>query len=138
VNRDLLTEHEIVIRVRYQETDAQGRVHHANYPVYFESARVELLRASGISYRVLEEAGIFLVVAELECRYFIGACFDDLLTVKTQVVKSKGVRIENQYSIWRDEDLICEGRTVVASVDPLGKVKPLPTWLRLPKKQAKR
>lgn len=134
MNRDLLTEHEIVIRVRYQETDAQGRVHHATYPVYFESARVELLRASGISYRVLEEEGIFLVVAELECRYFMGACFDDLLAVKTQVVKSKGVRIENQYSIWRDDDLICEGRTVVASVDAEGKVKPLPKWLRLPKK----
>ncbi len=51
------TEHEIQIRVRYQETDAQGRVHHSNYVNYFEVGRVEMLRASGRTYRDLEAAG---------------------------------------------------------------------------------
>ena len=55
-------EHEIEIRVRYQETDGQGRVHHANYLTWFELGRVELLRAAGHSYRELEAAGLFLVV----------------------------------------------------------------------------
>ena len=53
----VLREHEIQIRVRYQETDAQGHVHHANYLNYFELGRVEMLRASGYSYREFEESG---------------------------------------------------------------------------------
>ena len=58
-------EHEIQVRVRYQETDAQGRVHHSNYMNYFEVARVEMLRQSGISYRELEESGVMLGVASI-------------------------------------------------------------------------
>ncbi|MFO0423299.1 MAG: acyl-CoA thioesterase, partial [Planctomycetia bacterium] len=42
-----LASHETEIRVRYQETDAQRRVHHANYLTYFEIGRTEMLRARG-------------------------------------------------------------------------------------------
>ena len=59
-------EHEIEIRVRYQETDGQGRVHHANFLNYFEVGRTELLRAAGHSYRQLEEEeGLMLVSANI-------------------------------------------------------------------------
>jgi len=84
-------EHEMQIRVRYQETDAQGRVHHSNYINYFEVARVEMLRQSGISYRELEESGVMLVVSSLNCNYIRGAAGDDLLTIKTTVKRAKGV-----------------------------------------------
>jgi len=47
----MLTEHQIEIRVRYNETDSMGFVHHANYFTYFELGRTELLRASGGNYR---------------------------------------------------------------------------------------
>ena len=51
-------EHRIDIRVRYQETDGQGRVHHANYFTYFEMGRVEMLRAAGYDYGVLEDLSL--------------------------------------------------------------------------------
>ena len=57
VKSSMFSEHEIQFRVRYQETDAQGRVHHANYFTYFEMGRVEQLRAAGYDYRRLEEEG---------------------------------------------------------------------------------
>lgn len=123
--------HEIKIRVRYQETDAQGRVHHANFINYFEVARVEMLRAGGISYRELEETGAMLVVAHLECDFLAPANYDDELTVRTTVVRAKGVRIEHFYEIFRDDDLLVTGRTIVASVDRTGKVVRLPDWLRM-------
>ncbi len=75
----MLRHHEIEIRVRYQETDGQGRVHHANYLTYFELGRTELLRAAGYDYRQLEAQGWMLVVSEMNCRYFQPASFDDLL-----------------------------------------------------------
>lgn len=124
-------EHEIEIRVRYQETDAQGRIHHANYLNYFEIGRVEMLRASGASYRKLEEAGIMLVVAAVSCNYYIGAKYDDLLRLKTTVVKARGVRIQHCYEIFLGDELVCDGETTVAAIDRCGKVVRLPKWLQM-------
>ncbi len=124
-----LREHEIEIRVRYQETDAQGRVHHATYINYFEIGRVEFLRAAGYSYRQLEADGIYLVVAEVSCNFFRGAMYDDLLQLKTSVTRAKGVRIRHEYELTLDGETVVTGHTVVASVSPDGKVKRLPPWL---------
>ncbi len=125
----MLRQHDIQIRVRYQETDGQGRVHHANYFTYFELARTEILRAAGMSYRQVEEAGYHLVVAEIGCEYFLPASFDDLLTLRTTVVRVKGARIEHQYEVFRDADLLARGHSVVACIDRSGKVRRLPDWL---------
>ncbi len=67
-------QHDLSIRVRYQETDAMGRVHHANYINYFELGRTELLRSAGFSYKHVEEEGFYLVVAEVGCRYLRRPC----------------------------------------------------------------
>jgi acyl-CoA thioester hydrolase len=61
----MLTEHEIQFRVRYKETDAMGFLHHANYAVFFEMGRTELLRAQGGNYREMEESGVFMVVVRI-------------------------------------------------------------------------
>lgn len=124
-------EFEMELRVRYQETDAQGRVHHSNYLNYFEVARTEMLRQSGRSYRDLESSGVMLVVTSAKCNYFRGALYDELLTINTRVTKAKGVRITHHYRISSGEELVAEGETVVAAIDPNGNVVRLPNWLRL-------
>jgi acyl-CoA thioester hydrolase len=121
--------HEIEIRVRYQETDGQGRVHHANYLTWFELGRVESLRAAGHSYRELEKAGIFLVIAEIQVRYYLPAFFDDVLRLITTKVRAKGARIEHRYQILRSNDLLAEGTTTVACIDSSGRPTRLPSWL---------
>lgn len=125
----MLTEHEIEIRVRYQETDGQGRVHHANYLTYFESGRIELMRAAGWSYRDLEASGIALVVSEAHLRYFRPAHYDDLLVLRTTTVRAKGARIEHRYQIDRDGEKLVEGRTVIACIGRSGQVHRLPDYL---------
>jgi acyl-CoA thioester hydrolase len=124
-------QHELAIRVRYEETDAQGRVHHSNYANYFEMGRVEMLRTSGRTYRELEASGIMLVVVSLTCKYYQGAESDDLLKLRTSVVKAKGVRITHRYELFLDEQLIAEGETVVAAINRDGTVARLPDWLQL-------
>lgn len=62
----MLKEHEIEVRVRYFETDTMGLLHHANYFIYFEMARTEMLRAGGASYREMEESGTFIVVVKAD------------------------------------------------------------------------
>lgn len=123
-------QHEIEIRVRYQETDGQGRVHHANYLTYFEQGRVELLRSMGRDYADMERDGLFLVVAEMRVRYFGGAVFDDVLRLSTRVERVRGVRIEHAYELRRGEELLAEGASTIACVDRTGRVRPLPAWLR--------
>ena len=121
--------HEMEIRVRYQETDGQRRVHHANYLTYFEIARTEMLRARGMTYREFEEAGLFLVVAEASCRYRAPAEYDDLLRLRTWVEKIGGASIEHGYEVIRGETIVATGRTVVVCVDREGKVRRLPEWM---------
>jgi acyl-CoA thioester hydrolase len=126
----MITHHEIQIRVRYQETDAQGHVHHANYLTYFEAGRTELLRAAGFSYREFEQSGRMLVVAEANCRYISPARYDDLLTLRTETLRAKGARIFHRYEVRRDGELLVEGTTTLACITPAGKVARLPDFLQ--------
>jgi acyl-CoA thioester hydrolase len=124
-----MRQHKIQIRVRYQETDAQGRVHHANYLTYFEMGRVEFLRAMGHSYRELEASGIMLVVAEMQVQYYMPACYDDELTLLTTAVKAKGARIHHAYRITRGDDLLVTGNSTIACIATDGRVRRLPDFL---------
>lgn len=120
---------EIQIRVRYAETDRMGLLHHANYLVYFEQARTELLRQYGASYKELEDQGYYLVIARAEIKYKSPAYYDDVLTIRTTVVRTTPVRIEHRYEVFRDGKLICEGMTTLACVDRQGQLQAMPRWL---------
>ncbi|MBA2225510.1 MAG: thioesterase family protein [Thermogemmata sp.] len=120
---------EIQIRVRYAETDRMGLLHHANYLVYFEQARTELLRQYGASYKDLEDQGYYLVIAKVEIKYKSPAYYDDVLTIRTTVVRTTPVRIEHRYEVFREGVLICEGMTTLACVDKQGRLQAMPRWL---------
>lgn len=123
-------EHEIQIRVRYQETDAMGVLHHANYFTYFEMGRTELLRASGHDYRQVEESGIFMVIVDVGCRYRRPARYDDVLRLKTRLKCVTAAKIEHDYELYRGDELLAEGRSVLACVDREGHLQRVPDWLR--------
>lgn len=78
-------EHQSTVRVRYAEADPMNVVYYGNYAQYFEVARVESLRALGISYKDIEAMGIMLPVVELNIKYLRPAKYDDLLTMKTMI-----------------------------------------------------
>jgi acyl-CoA thioester hydrolase len=117
------------LRVRYQETDGQGVVHHGNYLTYFEKARIELLRYQGISYRDIEQSGLILVVAEARVEYFQPAVFDDLLDVSVTIERVKGAAIEHTYLITRGETEIVRGFTRIGCLSKDRRTKRVPTWL---------
>jgi acyl-CoA thioester hydrolase len=125
---------ETTIRVRYAETDRMGLLHHANYPVYFEQARTELLRSFGLAYRDLEDQGYFLVLTRLEVRYRRPAHYDDVLVIRTTVARTTSVRIDHTYEVFRDGQLIAEGSTTLACLDAEGRPQALPEVLRGPRK----
>jgi len=121
---------ETQIRVRYAETDRMGLLHHANYLVYFEQARTDLLRGLGTNYRDLEDQGYYLVITKVDVKYKRPAHYDDILTIRTTVVKTSPVRLEHKYEVFGPTgELCCEGATTLACVNGDGKIQAMPTWL---------
>jgi len=117
------------IRVRYAETDQMGVVYHANYLVWFEVGRVELMRQLGLDYRRLEiEEDCWIAVVEATARYKAPARYDDQLLVQTSVLRVRGPIIRFGYRILREEDglLLCEGETVHVAIGRDMKRRPIP------------
>jgi len=123
------SENAIEIRVRYPEVDAMGFVHHSRYLQYFEMGRVELLRAQGFSYADLERKGTLFVVVKASLQYKAPARYDELLTLKTRIVKQTTVRIDHAYELYRDGTLLAEGQTTIACVDRQGQLQAIPAEL---------
>ena len=121
--------HDAQVRVRYAETDQMGVVYHANYFVWFEVGRVELMRALGFEYKRMEaEDDCFIVVAEASCRYRESAKYDELLRVRTRIAQTGNRVVKYAYEILRDSDdkLLATGETTHVICGKDGKPKQLP------------
>jgi len=92
------------LRVRYAETDKMGVVYYANYLVWFEVGRADLLRSLGWSYREMELAGVSLPVIEAHCEYLRPARYDDEIEVRTEGRMLSPVRMEFQYQVVKKAD----------------------------------
>lgn len=95
----------IKIRVRYSETDQMSFVYYGNYPQYFEVARVELFRELGVTYKSMEEEGIWMPVLDLNIQYLRPAVYDDLLSIDVSIKEIKGSRIVFEYAIFNEEEM---------------------------------
>jgi acyl-CoA thioester hydrolase len=120
------------VRVRYADTDQMGVVYYANYLIWFEVGRTELLRTLGWSYREMEHAGIGLPVIEASCVYHRPARYDDALDIQTTGTLVSGVRMQFDYEIVREPagELIVRGRTLHAAVNAQGRPARLPSRVR--------
>ncbi|AUC81932.1 thioesterase family protein [Lacinutrix sp. Bg11-31] len=103
----------IDIRVRYAETDQMGVVHHGNYALYLEIARIEWLRKLGISYRKMEETGVGLPVVSLSVKYKKSIKYDDVITVITILKNEPSVKVEFDFEILNDLGQILSTANVV-------------------------
>ena len=122
------------VRVRYAETDQMGIVYYANYLVWFELGRVELLRSLGLAYSRLEtDHGCILPVVEARCRYRSPARYDDEILIETRPAMLRGSVLKFAYRIFRkldqkekERELLAEGETVHVVCDDQLQRKPLP------------
>ena len=110
---------ETLVRVLYADIDQMGVAYYGRYPVWFEAARTEHLRARGASYRDLEEAGLRLVVSELQVRYRAPARYDALLRVRCWVREIASRRVTFGYAIDRGEgqEILVTGSTCLLSLN---------------------
>lgn len=121
------------VRVRYAETDQMGVVYYANYLVWFEVGRTDLLRSSGWSYREMEAEGVSLPVVEAHCEYRASARYDDDLEIRTTGTLLSPVRLRFDYQVVRVGDqaaALAAGHTVHATLDASGRPRRLPDRVR--------
>lgn len=107
-----------------------GVAYHANYFVWFEVARTDWLRASGVTYRALEADGLFLPVIEAQCRYRAPARYDDDLRVTATARLVSAARIAFDYEIIGPSAVVAVGQTVHATVDRRGRPMRVPAGIK--------
>jgi len=93
---------EIELRIRYAETDRMGYAYYGNYATYFEVARVEAMRALGISYKEMEDSGVILPVAEFNIKYKKPALYDDKITVRVTIKEIPKIRFRFYYETYNE------------------------------------
>lgn len=127
---------ETVFRVRYQETDQMGVAYHANYLVWFEMGRTELMRSIGLPYIEFEKSNLYLPVLKAYCEYKHAVRYDDELTVLTNLDSLEKVRLVFKYELHKDGRKMASGYTEHAFINAVGrpvvlkKVSPF-LWNRL-------
>ena len=100
------------VRARYAETDQMGVIHHANYYIWMEVARVELCEAMGFRYRDMEEkGGVLLAVVESACRYISSVRFDDEVVIATRISKVSSRMLNFTYEMSVDGRHVATGET---------------------------
>jgi acyl-CoA thioester hydrolase len=119
--REGATIHRSDVRVRYAETDRMGVAYYANYLIWFEVARTDFLRSSGLRYRDLEARGHLLPVSDVQMRLIAPARYDDALAVECWLDEARSRRVRFCYRVTRLDDdrevLLAEGSTALTAVD---------------------
>ncbi|MCG8509451.1 MAG: acyl-CoA thioesterase [Rhodospirillales bacterium] len=125
------TETTIRVRVRYYECDPMGIAHHATYIGWLEMARTELLREQGMAYRDLEARGIFCVMVRLNVHYRRPVRYDEEIEIHVKALPTAGVKIQHEYEVKCDDELLVTAETTLACVDRESKLVAIPEGLRI-------
>lgn len=120
------------VRVRYAETDQMGIAYHANYLVWCEIGRTDLIRQSGMTYAAMEERGVKLAVSEASLRFHASARYDDLVQVETTItdVKSRSVTFAYNISRAATGERLASAITSLVSISAAGKTVAMPADIR--------
>ena len=124
--------HRTTYRVIYGDTDNMGQAYYGNYFRWFEIGRNEMFRSLGLSYKTVEDNGIFLPVSETYCRYSTPAKYDDILVIETTLDPKVKAGIKFDYTIYKEDGktLLAKGHTKHPCVNKEGKVVRPPEFIK--------
>ena len=110
-------------RVYYEDTDASGRVYHANYLKYLERGRSNLIYQSKYNHQeLLKKFNIIFVVKNLNINYLRPAFFEDILEVQTSINQLSRVKLNFNQKILRHTELLVDAEVMVIPVNIEGKI----------------
>ncbi len=113
--------HKITVVVRFHEVDMLGVCNNAVYINFFETARLEYIKAAGL----MPEKGIFsdgrlFFMVRNEINYRDHAYFDDELEVSTKIsyIKNSSFGFDHVIVKKKSGKVIVDGKGVIVHVDP--------------------
>ncbi|MCX5766594.1 MAG: thioesterase family protein [Gemmatimonadetes bacterium] len=120
------------LRVRYAETDQMGVVYHANYLIWCEIGRTDLIRKLGMSYAEMEQQGVMLAVSDVQLRLHASARYDDQIRVETRLVGAQSRGVTFAYDITRQPDntRLATCRISLVSLNGDGRTAAMPAPVR--------
>ena len=117
-------------KVYYEDTDASGRVYHANYLKFFERGRTDLIYQTKYSHKILlDKFNIIFVVKECSIEFKHPAFFEDTIRVTSKISELSRVKIKFNQKIFRGSILLAQANILVIPVNKSGKISKLPNEL---------
>ena len=118
------------IKVYYEDTDASGRVYHANYLKFLERGRTNLIYQTNLTHQILlNKFDIIFVVKNISINFKKPAFFEDSIEVVSTITELNRVKINFVQKIYRESDLLIDAEVLVIPVNTLGKITKLPNEL---------
>ena len=122
--------HHLFARVYYSDTDFTGVVYHARYLEFFERGRSEFIRLSRAQHQkphnTEENEKLGWVVHKIAVNYHKSARFDDILDIRTKIIKVTGARIVMAQEIIRNDLLLVSADVQLALVNSEGRPTRIP------------
>ena len=119
-----------IIKIYYEDTDASGRVYHANYLKFLERGRTNLIYQKNLTHQILmNKLDIIFVVKNISINFKKPAFFEDSIEVVSSITELNRVKIKFVQKIYRESDLLIDAEVLVIPVNTLGKITKLPDEL---------
>lgn len=118
------------MKVYYEDTDASGRVYHANYLKFLERGRTNLIYQTNLTHLILiNKFDIIFVVKNISINFKKPAFFEDSIEVISTVRELNRVKINFSQKIYKESDLLIDAEVLVIPVNTKGKITKLPNEL---------
>jgi acyl-CoA thioester hydrolase len=125
-------EHQLPVRIYYEDTDFTGVVYHANYLRYLERGRSDFFRVIGISHTEMAKVDTAFALTRMEIDFKRAARVDDALLVRTTYDRVKGPRLFVSQRITRGDELIAQAVVEAVCITMDGRPrKPTAEMLRM-------
>lgn len=121
------------LRVRYNETDAQGSVFNGNYLIYIDVSAVEYFRNLGYTFSADAHAPFDIALVKITVEYLSALVFDDLLAVHAGIVRLGNSSFDMAFRMLRHSDGIEVARAQAVYVNydlAARRARPLPADVR--------
>jgi acyl-CoA thioester hydrolase len=116
--------------VYYEDTDASGRVYHANYLKFLERSRTDLIYQTNYTHEeLLKKFDLIFVVKECSISFKKPAFFEDLIKVTSEIDQLSRVKIKFNQKVYRESNLLVQASVLVIPVNSSGKISKLPNEL---------
>jgi acyl-CoA thioester hydrolase len=123
--------HNLPIRIYYEDTDVGGIVYYANYLKFAERARTEMLRLVGVNQsEMANRYGLVFAVRACTVEFLRPARLDDLIEVRSRLVKLAAATISAAQAVWRGSDELARIDLRVACIRQNGRPARIPAAIR--------